>query len=275
MLVSQGAREAEQGHPPRSPAGISSSPGLPSQAPFLEKTAIAENRTGIGCGSCDKRDAAERASSPRESLRPPALAWLSCHCSPVGGHQPCDGTTLKPREPLWVASASWKQATDPLRRPPGALYLERPGALGRATNAETGRVQRSEDQTLSPEGITRPQPLARQKASGKCSPSVRPRCNLRITVTTVSTMQRANAAGAGGKGARPSEVIPRPRGVSAQPCSRRGPGEADSSGRGDSPFSWHLRQLQQQERPLSQLIRRQVGFGERPRLGASRRGAGP
>lgn len=164
MLESQGAREGEQGHQ-GALQGLVHRPDSLHNPLSLRKTAIAEKRTGIGCGSYDKRDAEERASSPRESLRPSALAWLSGHCSSAGGHQPCDGTTSKPREPLWIALASWKQATDPLRRPRGSLYLKRPGAQGRATTRQAASsAQRT--RPLAPKGLRAHSPSPAKRPLG-------------------------------------------------------------------------------------------------------------
>lgn len=94
----------------------------------------------------------------------------------------------------------------------------------RSSNAETGRVQRSEDQTLSPTGLTRTPPPARPKVSGRRSPSVRPRRSRRTMGTTMSTMQCTNAGGTGSKGALRSEVVPSPEGHERPALLARGSG---------------------------------------------------
>lgn len=232
MLVSpsgQGGRARGQ----RRSAGTSSSPGPSSQSSFLEKTATAGNWSWYfphlpytGCGSCDKRDAEEQSGSPggTESLRPPGLAKLSLQ--PRGW----------PANPAIVRRQNPENRSGPHQRPgsrrgtrcadPG-VSLPPEAGRPRSRNAETGWVQRSEDQTLSPAGLTRTPPPARPKVSGRRSPSMRPRRNRRTVGTTMSTMQCTNAAARAARGlCGPRSSLP-PRGMSAQPCSQGALGEAD------------------------------------------------
>lgn len=165
--VGEPRRKGGRARSPRRPAGTCSSPGLSSQSPFPEQTATAENRTDIGCGSYDKPDAEERASSPREPLRPPARPGLvKLSLQPRGWPPPLRWYDVKtPRTALGRISVL--EAGDGPAAPTPGVPLPREAERPRPSHAETGRVQRSEDETLSPEGITRPQPLARLKASGR------------------------------------------------------------------------------------------------------------
>lgn len=75
---------------------------------------------------------------PRHRAPTPARAWLSCYCSPAGGQPTQRRYNVKiPRAALDRISVLGT-CDRPTAPSPGSLYLERPGARGRA-NAETGQ----------------------------------------------------------------------------------------------------------------------------------------
>ncbi|ELK10701.1 hypothetical protein PAL_GLEAN10011600 [Pteropus alecto] len=112
----------------------------------------------------------------------------------------------------------------------------------------------------APRGLRAHRPPS-PKATGKCSPFVRRRRNLRTMRTTVPNTQRARAAS--GEGVLRSEVIPSPRGARVY---TGGIQENDSNGggdhrfRGNSPF---LQQSQQPGRPPLQLVFARLSEGAR------------
>lgn len=147
-------------------------------------------------GTSRKGPAAPEAPSP--SARPPARAWLSCYCSPAGDQPNQRRYNVKiPRAALDRISVLGT-CDGPAAPPRGLFTLKGQGP----------EVQRSPRLAgVQPLGGRDPQPRGAYahtahptgpKASGRCSPSVRPRRSRPAMGTTVPTMHRASAAGGEG-----------------------------------------------------------------------------
>lgn len=192
---------------PWSSAGSSLSSGHSFQSPFLEKSATAENWICYfpnlpyrRCWSNDKQDPAERADNPHgtKPQHPPAWAWLSCYCSPAGGRPTQRRYDVKTPRAVLDRISVLGARNGPAAPPPGSLYLKRLGARSRV-NAETGQgtgAQRTRPSASL--GLRVHHTTTCPKASGRCSPSVRPRSNRSSMRTTMPTMHCAGAGGGGG-----------------------------------------------------------------------------